>query len=235
MQDQSQESVGTDRSTSEDFRDVPNDAEGFRNVPKNAETFRKVPNASVAFGNMRKGKERTENHTVTVRDAARCFEASGVPRTERSIINWCQPNRQGVARLDAFFDENEGRYYITPQSVSRAIEEEKAKQSVTASAAAIDTEVPHRSETSSRTHTNDGEVEELERKNRDLEILTRAKDFYIEQLKKERGDFVERMIGMSRYVGELETQVLQLGGARGENHTLPQNWEPFRNESGESR
>ena len=37
--------------------------------------------------------------------------------------------------------------------------------------------------------------------------------FCLEQFEKERGQFVEKLIGMSRYVGELETQLLQLGGA----------------------
>ena len=62
---------------------------------------------------MRNAAERTEQHTLTVREVARFFEQAGVPRTERSIINWCRLNRHGVARLDSFFDENEGRYYIT--------------------------------------------------------------------------------------------------------------------------
>jgi hypothetical protein len=55
------------------------------------------------------------------------FEAAGMARTERSIINWCQPNRQGISRLDSYYDPNERRYYITPQSVETAIQEEKAK------------------------------------------------------------------------------------------------------------
>ena len=63
-----------------------------------------------------------------MREVARLFEQAGVPRTERSIIKWCRLNWQGVARLDAFFDENERRYYITPQSVTRAIEDERAKR-----------------------------------------------------------------------------------------------------------
>jgi hypothetical protein len=70
---------------------------------------------------------RTENHTLTVKEVASMFEVAGVARTERSITNWCQPNRSGVARLDAYFDPNERRYFITPQSVNAAIEEEKAK------------------------------------------------------------------------------------------------------------
>ena len=64
---------------------------------------------------------------MTVREAARAFESSGVARTERSIINWCQPNRQGVSRLDCYFEENDHKYYITPASVERAIHEELSK------------------------------------------------------------------------------------------------------------
>ena len=33
----------------------------------------------------------------------------------------------GVARLAAYFDPNERKYYVTPQSVGLAIQEEKAK------------------------------------------------------------------------------------------------------------
>ena len=52
------------------------------------------------------------------------FETAGVARTERSIINWCQPNCQGIARLDSYYDPNERKYYITPQSVEAVIQEE---------------------------------------------------------------------------------------------------------------
>jgi hypothetical protein len=58
---------------------------------------------------------------------ARMFETAGVARTERSITNWCQPNKSGIARLDAYFDPNERRYFITPQSTELEIQEEKAK------------------------------------------------------------------------------------------------------------
>jgi hypothetical protein len=42
-----------------------------------------------------------------------------------------------------------------------------------------------------------------------------------ERLEKERGQYVEQLVGMSRYFGELETQVLQLGGAPRGDHALP--------------
>ena len=87
--------------------EVQSPTEKFRTVPNDAEEFGKVPQVA----------ERKENHTLTVRESARIFEVAGVARTERSIINWCQPNRQGIARLDSYFDPNERKYYITPQSV----------------------------------------------------------------------------------------------------------------------
>ena len=91
-------------------------SENLGNVPSPSETFGTIPNPSEPFRTVRNHSERTENHTLTVREVARSFEEGGVPRTERSVINWCRPNRQGVARLDAFFDEDEGRYYVTPQT-----------------------------------------------------------------------------------------------------------------------
>jgi hypothetical protein len=42
-------------------------------------------------------------------------------------VNWCQPNGAGIARLDAYLDPNEGKYFITPQSAEAAIKEEQAK------------------------------------------------------------------------------------------------------------
>jgi len=47
-----------------------------------------------------------------------------VARTERSLINWCQPNRQGFTRLDSYYDPNERKYFITLQSVEAVIQEE---------------------------------------------------------------------------------------------------------------
>ena len=65
-------------------------SEGFGTLPQDSETFGKIPNVS----------ERKENHILTVHVTARKFEEAGVPRTERSITNWCQPDRNGVSRLN---------------------------------------------------------------------------------------------------------------------------------------
>ena len=91
---------------------VPKFAETSSEVPQPSADFRTIPNHAEAFGKVPQDAERKESHTLTVREVARMFEAAGVARTERSIVNWCQPNRTGIARLDSYFDPNERRYYI---------------------------------------------------------------------------------------------------------------------------
>jgi hypothetical protein len=209
-----------------DFGNVRNDAEVFGSLPNRSEEFGTILQPSETFGSVRNPAEKTEHHTLTVREVARLFEQAGVPRTERSIVNWCQPNRQGIARLDAYYDSNERRYLITPQSVHRAIQEEQAKQATSGNANISETELPKASasgaEPSSRKDTSNNEnLRELELQNRDLEITNRFKDKYIEKLESERGQQIQQLIEMSRHVGELQTQVLQLGGTPRSNRSLP--------------
>ncbi|NIR50677.1 hypothetical protein GWO43_05345, partial [candidate division KSB1 bacterium] len=79
-----------------------------------SESFRKVrkqqKRTSESFGTLPYVSEKTSEHVLSVREVAKRFENAGVPRTERSIINWCQPNPQGIPRLDCFFDTNERKY-----------------------------------------------------------------------------------------------------------------------------
>ena len=103
---------------------MPVKSEASADVPQASADFRTVPNPTEEFGKVPQYVERKENHTLTVRETARMFEAAGVARTERSVINWCQPNRQGIMRLDSYYDPNERKYYITPQSVEAVIQEE---------------------------------------------------------------------------------------------------------------
>ena len=192
---------------SEESGNIQNGSESFRTVPKASESFGKVRNDSARFGNIPKPSERKENHSLTVREAARLFEAAGVARTERSIVNWCQQNRQGVTRLDCYFDPNERKYYITPQSVELAISEEKAK----ADKIPVSEPVGNVRKDEERADVG-GEVGELENQIRDLEITNRAKDYYIGRLEKERDGVFEQLLTASRKVGELETKLLQIEG-----------------------
>lgn len=145
------------------------------------------------------------------------FEAAGVARTERSITNWCQPNKTGIARLDAFFDPNERKYFITPQSVELAIKEEQSKERANGKLTASDEkpdagEVPNASATAGKHDTVEDDL--LRKEMMDLKITNRAKDMFIEQLQKERANFdeerksyIETLMKFNRRVGQLETRL----------------------------
>src|ERR1017187_5746022 len=181
--------------------DIPQAAAEFRTMPKDAEDFGKVPQAA----------ERKENHTLTVRETARMFEAAGVARTERSIINWCQPNRQGIARLDSYFDPNERKYYITPQSVEAVIQEEiqRAKKTTEpATSESFGSAVAHVKHQGNASMADEKRLKELEREIFDLQIANRGKDYLIGELNKERKSFFDQLLSANRKMGELENKLL---------------------------
>ena len=155
---------------------------------------------------------RTLPPTLSEADFVRRF----VARTERSIINWCQPNKLGVPRLDPYFDPNERRYFITSQSVELAIKEEQAKAAKSGNTTESSGNVPQASETNAdallhaREASEDAAIKTLEREMRDLKITNQAKDYYIDRLEKEREGFVEKLMISSHRVGELEAKLLQL-------------------------
>lgn len=225
---------GTILNASEPFRTVPQASEKFGTVPKLSEDFRTIPQTS----------ERKENHTLTVREVARMFEDAGVARTERSIVNWCQRIGNDMPRLDSYFDTNERKYYITTQSVERAIQEEKDK--ITRSHNSIPEQGKDLPKTSERNsgplneHHNEerSRLKDLEREVMDLKITNKAKDYFLEELQKdrerfviERGQYVERLIESNRKVGELETKLLQLNSSpRTQTRKLEVNPDRPRNE-----
>ena len=202
------EITGAAPQTAEPAPDVPPASAEFRTPPQAAEEFGKVPNLA----------ERKENHTLTVRETARLFETAGVARTERSIINWCQPNRQGITRLDSYYDPNERKYYLTPQSVEMAIKEEiqRAKKiTEVPDSEGFGSAVAHvKHQKSDVNPADDRKVQELERQVMDLKITNRGKDYLIDQLKDERAGFFEKLLSANRTVGQLETKLNQLAGPK---------------------
>jgi hypothetical protein len=201
------ESPGHTPEKAETSSEVPQVSAAFSTVPKDAEEFGNVPNHA----------ERRENHTLTVRETARRFETAGVARTERSIINWCQPNRHGIARLDSYYDPNERKYYVTPQSVETVIQEEiqrarkPADRPASESSGSAVAPVKH-SPDRPETPVNERKVQELERELLDLKIANRGKDYLIDQLKGERIGFFEKLLSANRTLGRLETKLHQLNG-----------------------
>ena len=196
----------------ESFGAVPHNVEGRIAIPQASAEFRTVPNTTEDFGKIPQTAERKENHTLTVKETARMFEAAGVARTERSVINWCQPNRQGIPRLDSYYDPNERKYYITPQSVDAVIQEEI--QRVKKSAATSDSEgyatvvkPVKNSFISADEKTAEGrKIEELEREVSDLKISHHVKDLFIDLLKNERSQVFERFLPASQSIVQVEAK-----------------------------
>lgn len=202
---------------------VAEKTETTSDVPQAAAEFGTVPKATEDFGNVPQTAERKENHTLTVRETARMFEAAGVARTERSIINWCQPNRQGITRLDSYFDPNERKYFITPQSVDAVIQEEIQRANKSTDMPASEPfgnhvePVKHGQKMAAAKAGDDRKVLELEREILDLKIANRGKDYLIDQLKGERTGFFEKLLSANRTVGQLETKLHQLDAPKSDD------------------
>jgi hypothetical protein len=218
------------------FGNIPHASEGFGTLPHSAEAFGTVPNVAESFRTVPQPADSLppsdwrESYTLTVRETARLFETAGVARSERSIVNWCQKNRQGIARLDAYFDPNERRYFITRQSADSIIAEEKARAAKAnaeplpqpaedfGNTAKPDAE-PFRKPPNSADHSHSApasdsdELAELRKENLDLKITNRGKDYFIEQLQKEREGLLQQVVESGQRVGQLETKLLQLGEA----------------------
>ena len=101
-----------------DQKDSETPLEGSEDAPKVSDE---------RIGYETKSSEKTEHHTLSVRQTAKIFEQNRIPITERTILNRCHPNKRGEIRLDCYFGEVEAKYYITPQSVQEDIQKERSK------------------------------------------------------------------------------------------------------------
>jgi hypothetical protein len=86
-------------SSTAGFETVPQAAETFGSVPQNAEAFRTVPHDAEPFRTVQNISERTEEHTLTVREVARFLNkpaslarraalSTGVIRTGKASVDW---------------------------------------------------------------------------------------------------------------------------------------------------
>jgi hypothetical protein len=86
--------------------------------------------------------------------------------------------------LDGYFDPNDRRYYITPESVELAIGEEKAKAAKINNSSEPVGRVRNDSERVDDASNLAGDrVQELERENLDLKIANRGRDFSLDNCK----------------------------------------------------
>jgi chromosome segregation ATPase len=192
---------------------------------------------------------RREEHNLTTREALQLFEATGLPRNQRSIERYCADGK-----LDAFFDSDEQRYYISRASVDRLIgqltEIKTRHEAISAVGPAVSDGIrpattPARHDRDERQESTDhadikalqtklatleDEKKTLEEKNFTLLYEKKASDQVVtmmrEQLKEDRQEFFQQMdklvkeIGETKQlVGELQTQLKQIAAPRTGNQS----------------
>jgi hypothetical protein len=135
-----------------------------------------------------------------------------------------------VAKLDSYFDPNERKYFITPESVEVAVKEEQHRVNAanTSKNAGVGGEERPKQTTENETPT-DSASRTLRQEIMDLKITNRAKDMFIEQLQKEhegfaleRQGYVEKLMTFNRKLGELETRLNQLESGNGSKLDIAQ-------------
>jgi len=161
------------------------------------------------------GQRRTmseKRHVLTTNEALDLFEAAGLSRSQRSIERYC-----GEGKLDCIKDPDEGRHYITPESIDRLINylkeldsrhEQKRERPITPNS----TENIHKTEIKEElvdTQQSDGNSTLRARTER-LQHELSFKDMYIEKLEEEREKDKERLVELGRQVGELGSELKML-------------------------
>jgi chromosome segregation ATPase len=176
---------------------------------------------------------RREEHNLTTREALQLFEAAGLPRNQRSIERYCADGK-----LDAFFDSDEQRYYISRASVDRLIgqltEIKTRHQAINAVGPAVSdgirpattstrqdrneqqesTDHADRKELQIKLASLEDDKKKLEEKNFTLSYEKKASEQMVtmmrEQLKEDRKEFFEQMDKLVKEIGETKQLVGEL-------------------------
>jgi hypothetical protein len=176
---------------------------------------------------------RREEHHLTTREALRLFEEAGLPRNQRSIERYCADGK-----LDAFFDPDEQRYYISRASAERLIGQlleirarhepvnvvgparsDGIRPAPTGSRQEPDvrqseTEHPRIQELENEVVTLKTEIKKLEEQHFTVSYEKRASEQMVtmlrEQLKEDRKEFFQQMDKLMKEVGETRQLVGQL-------------------------
>lgn len=160
-------------------------------------------------------------YTLTAEETSRLFVNAGVPRSPRTIDRYCQSGHLVCMKVDT---ERNEKYLITSESVAARIKE---LQQVMPSGHVetypdMSGHVESRPDMSRHDSIDDQTIinekkkleerlAELERENLDLKITNRGKDYFVEELKKDkekleeaREKVVQQLVAQSFRVGELE-------------------------------
>ena len=176
---------------------------------------------------------RREEHNLTTREALQLFESAGLPRNQRSIERYCADGK-----LDAFFDSDEQRYYVSRASVDRLIgqlaEIKTRHEAMNAIGPAVSDGIrpattTTRQERDERQESSDhaditelktkvasleDEKKKLEEKNFTLSYEKKASDQVVtmirEQIKEDRKEFFQQMNILMKEMGDTKQLVGEL-------------------------
>ena len=170
-------------------------------------------------------------YTLDVDQASALFAAAGVPRSPRSIDRYCKAGHLVCLKIET---ERNEKYLITQESVTQRIKElQQVAQSGhvetlrdTSRHVGTSPDMSRHNATSDETAPDEKtkleeRIKELERENFDLKITNRGKDYFVDELKKEREFFetvrqqmTQQLIAQSERVGELQVKLHQLEAPR---------------------
>lgn len=152
----------------------------------------------------------TTGHELTVEEVASLFVDAGMPRSPRTIRRYCAKGHLACVLADTELNE---RYMINRASVENRIAE---LQSVVTSGH-VRTHPDMAGHDRTRPDTTDEDtsglnvkIVTLEEDNLQLRIDKTAKEHVINQMVKDRREFVAQLTNQAHQIGTLETQLRQL-------------------------
>jgi len=184
-------------------------------------------NSSISSG------QDTSRQNLTIEEAAELFSQAGVPRSHRTISRYCEQRILEAVFMDT---EKNQKYLITRESVERRIKEIKQILATSHVPSGHDKSGQNETHPDKSRHVEPTgengpdassgmeedlqlpalrtELKKLKEDNLQLHIDKSAKEQFINRLVEEREQTMRRAIELSREVGRLENQLLQLEGPR---------------------
>jgi hypothetical protein len=213
-------------NTSENLSSIQNSSEHYSNLQNTSEDFSIPLKSSKRAPGFGRGKKypgaalppeeyQETDFSLIMEEAYTLFESAGERRSVRMIAEYCK-----TGELVCYYDSDDKRWHINPDSVQSKIEKIKAlnaRASQRISQATSEDFKPLQNqnptpppEASEKNHEVEQTIKRLEQEVLDLRITNRGKDYFIEQLQNERNAMLDKVEKNSLMIGELRTKLLQL-------------------------
>ncbi len=212
-------------NTSENISSVQNASEHYSDIQNTSEDFSTSQKSSKRAPGLGRGKKypgaalpseqfQEVNFALIMEEAYSLVEHAGARRSIRMIAEYCK-----TGELVCYYDSDDKRWHITPESVQNKIEKIKALNTRTSQRASEDFKPVHSQSTippdsNEKAPESEQNIKRLEQEIMDLKITNRGKDYFIEQLRNERDAMLEKIEQGNLMIGELRTKLLQLEAPR---------------------